>query len=267
MQRGAGRAAGARRSRAGQTGWVAHAAGGSRFKCGGGGPASICKFGGQDLSKASGPALEDCAAHGSEFAIEFEYLPHRCSSFAAEVACQGIRMTGSSDLLPSGAPVTQLSYVNPEVGLDAGVNDQDLCLNYSAAGYTRPWSHLAPQQLQDVPGAVVQGGAPEVTTDAVFARNRAEPVRTHSVFAGRPQAAPPGCSWIWPAASARTAQASRVGGFGTQSVLDITRQKYEVESALRQAKEAAEQAERAKADFPGQHEPRDTHADELGGWV
>lgn len=212
--------------------------------------------------------LEDCATQGGEFVMEFEHYRTDGRTFAAEVRGKGIRddsgqvvsVTGTvqdvsereearaqlaslADRLPSGA-LYQLSYINPDVGLDGPVDGQDLHLNYVSAGI-EPLIGISVQRLQENPALLFEAVHEEDQMAFLSASRRAS--ATHSLFECDFRLRRPDGTLIW--LRIRSAPRKFKGGWIWDGIiLDITRQ-HEVESALRQAKEAAEQAERAKADF------------------
>ncbi|GAB2457155.1 hypothetical protein GCM10027082_04710 [Comamonas humi] len=213
-------------------------------------------------------ALQDCIQNGSEFVMAYEVYRRDGSIFDAEVRGKGIRddsgrvvsVTGTvqdvsereearaqlaslADRLPSGA-LYQLSYVNPEVGLAGPVEGQDLHLNYVSGGI-EALIGVSAQQLQENPALLFE--AVHEDDQQAFLTASRQASATHSLFEcdfrlRRQDGAP-----VW--LRIRSAPRRVKGGWIWDGIiLDITRQ-HEVESALRQAKEAAEQAERAKADF------------------
>ncbi|MFE1571798.1 PAS domain S-box protein [Comamonas odontotermitis] len=212
--------------------------------------------------------LEDCVANGSAFTMAFEHYRTDGSTFAAEVRAQGIRddsgqvvsVTGTvqdvsereearaqlaslADRLPSGA-LYQLSYVNPELGLAGPVDGGDLHLNYISGGI-EALIGISAQQLQENPGLLFNAVHEEDRAPFLSASRDAS--ATHSLFECDFRLRRPDGSLIW--LRIRSAPRKVKGGWIWDGIiLDITRQ-HEVESALRQAKDAAERAERAKADF------------------
>lgn len=212
--------------------------------------------------------LEDCVANGSAFTMEFEHYRTDGSTFAAEVRAQGIRddsgevvsVTGTvqdvsereearaqlaslADRLPSGA-LYQLSYVNPEAGFEGPVEGADLRLNYISGGI-ESLVGISAQQLQENPQLLLD--AMHEDDRAPFLNASRDASAAHSLFECDFRLRRPDGSLIW--LRIRSAPRKVKGGWIWDGIiLDITRQ-HEVESALRQAKEAAEQAERAKADF------------------
>ncbi|MFE3837939.1 PAS domain S-box protein [Pseudogemmobacter sonorensis] len=214
-------------------------------------------------------ALGACLRTGAAFAVDISHLSPAGGSFAAEVRGQPIRdalgrithvsgtvqdvsereaaraqMAAIADSLPNGA-IYRLDHLSQGLGLKGnGATQGEIRLSYISAGIERLIGTRAEDLMAD-PSLLVAAIHPEDRARYLETSRLAS--RAQSVFEcdfriTRPDGA---LRWLQIRAAPRATDAGRVWD---GIVLDVT-DAYEAAEALRRARDSAEAAERAKADF------------------
>lgn len=214
-------------------------------------------------------AIERCVLTGEPYGVDISHLRRDGSHFSAHVRGQAIRdgdgrivaLTGTvqdfsereaaraqlaaiADSLPNGA-IYRIDHLSPDIGLASdAIGNADIRLSYISAGI-EPMIGVPADALMQDPSLLVR--AIHDDDRERYLQTSRESTQSLSLFDCKFRLVRPDGSMAWLQVRSAPRQSGK-GWVWDGIILDVTRE-HEISEALRQAKETAEKAERAKADF------------------
>lgn len=230
-----------------------------------------------DLANATSPedfarlkrAIRTCLEHGTPYTVDVEHFTLDGGRYSAEVRGEPIydddgkllmiagtlqdvsareaarvQMAAIADSLPNGA-IYRIDFLSPELGLSGEyATGSEMVLSYISAGIEPLIGHSAEAVLAN-PMLLIMAVHPE-DRDRYLETSRLATVAQSNFECDFRVIRPDGSTaWLQIRSAPRLQEGGRVWD---GIILDVTRA-YETAAALRHAKEIAEAAERAKADF------------------
>ncbi|AGT11371.1 PAS domain-containing hybrid sensor histidine kinase/response regulator [Paracoccus aminophilus] len=216
-----------------------------------------------------GVAIEHCIRTGEPYTVDVTHYDAEGGSFAAEIRGAAVRdddgqlvalsgtvqdvsereasraqLTAIADSLPNGA-IYRLDFLAPDVGL-AGteITGDEMRVSYVSAGIDKLIGVSAEKLVAD-PGLIVAAIHPD-DRERYFETSR-RAAETMSVFDCEFRVIRPDGDQAWLQIRSAVRESDQ-GQVWDGIILDVTKE-YETAEALRQAKDAAEAAERAKSEF------------------